>query len=360
MNDNKYFNAGDSHEFFPRVDKAHQAVHALRGYTYQCLAAALAWIDISQEGKLYLEVAEDYAIVAKDALQLTQVKDTKQSGTVTLNSTGIRKAIRAFVKLVEMNPGIDIEFHFMTTSEIGTERNLADRLSGTAGLDYWKEVAKGEGIAPLRTKLQSGKFGESVRNYCVARSDKELRDSLIRKIHWNCGKPNIATLREELQNRLVVIGRDRFKLPSEEARRLVNHLVQKVLETSIIDDSKKRVLTRADFYELVDAKTQVSVPRASLETFLVQLTSNVNNSFGEQASAGEASSVEHAEFFIDGETLPDQWKMIRRLDIEVSAGAILKKTQHLCFGRWKRNREISGGAADRCSKERQIFHCGLP
>ena len=303
MNDNKYFNAGDSHEFFPRVDTAHQAVHALRGYTYQCLAAALAWIDISQEGKLYLEVAEDYAIVANNALQVTQVKDTKQSGTVTLNSAGVRKAIRAFVELVEMNPGINIDFHFMTTSEIGREQTRADRPAGKAGLNYWKEVAASADVKPLRTILESGKFGESVRLYCEARDDSDLRDSLIRRIHWNCGELDFATLYKELESRLVVIGRDRFNLPSETAQRLVNHLVYKVLKTSTINDSKKRVLSRADFYTLVDEKTRVSVPLTLFENLTVPLASNVKHSFAEQESVGEAASVGHIELFINGKTL---------------------------------------------------------
>ena len=68
--------------------------------------------DISENGRLYLEVAEDYAILAVNALRATQVKDTKESGAVTLNSAGVRKAITAFVDLVEKNPELDIDLHF--------------------------------------------------------------------------------------------------------------------------------------------------------------------------------------------------------------------------------------------------------
>ena len=95
MNANNYFNTGDSHEFVPQADTARQAVQALRGYAYQCMAAALEWVDMNENGRLYLEVAEDYAILADSALHATQVKDTKKSGVVTLNHAGVRQAINA-------------------------------------------------------------------------------------------------------------------------------------------------------------------------------------------------------------------------------------------------------------------------
>ena len=325
MNANMYFNSGDSHGFVPQADTARQAVHVLRGYAYQCLAAALEWVDISDNGRLYLEVAEDYAILADNALRATQVKDTKESGAVTLNSAGVRKAITAFVDLVEKNPEIDIDLHYMTTSEIGKEQTHADRPAGKAGLIYWKKVAAGADVRPLRAILECGNFGKTVSSYCEAREDTDLRDSLIRKIHWNCGKPDFATLRKELESRLVVIGQDLFHLPPEEARRLVNHLVYRVLETSIIDDSERRVLTRADFYELVSTETRISVPRTFLASLPVQFASAFNHSFGEQGSVGETGSVGHTDLFINGHTLPVLRQMIPRPDVENSAGIVLKE-----------------------------------
>ena len=325
MNDNEYFNAGDSQEFVLKVDKCRQAVHAMGGYAYQCLAAALAWIDIAKKGKLYLEVAEDYAIVVNDALQVTQVKNTKKSGKVTLNSAGVRNAIGAFVELVEKNPGINIDFHFMTTSKIGKEQTHSDRPAGKAGLIYWKEVAAGAEVRPLRAILEGGKFGEAVTEYCKAREDSDLLESLVKKIHWNCGEQDFATLREELESRFVVIGRDRFDLPAEEARRLVNHLVCRVLETSISDDEKKRFLTRADFYELVDAETRVSILRTNLDALLSQLASKAKHSYGEQENFGEAGSVGHTELFINGNTLPVLRQMISRPYVEHSVAFAIKE-----------------------------------
>ena len=81
----------------PQGDAARQAVNSLRGYAYQVTAAALAWLDLDEHGRLFLEVAEDYAIVARNAIKAVQVKDTRASGTVTLNTESVRDAVSAFV-----------------------------------------------------------------------------------------------------------------------------------------------------------------------------------------------------------------------------------------------------------------------
>ena len=324
MNANMYFNTGYSRESAPQADTARQAVHALKGYAYQCLAAALAWVDLCENGRLYLEVAEDYAIMADNALRATQVKDTKNSGVVTLNSTGVHQAINAFVELVDKNPGINIDLHFMTTSEISKEQAHADRPAGKAGLVYWNEVAAGADVGPLRAILESGKFDKTVSSYCEARGDTDLRDSLIRRIHWNCGRSDYATLYEELESRLVVIGRDRFHLPSEEARRLVPHLVYRVLETSIIGDSDRRVLTRANFYELIDKETRISIPRVYFESML-QRELELVRSIGEQNELSITGSTAHTDLFIDGDTLPVLQQILPRPELETSVAHALSE-----------------------------------
>jgi hypothetical protein len=79
-------------------DQAREAVSSLRGYAYQVYAAALAWLDLTDNEELHLEVAEDFASVAREALHATQVKDTP--GTISLATEVAREAILAFVNLV--------------------------------------------------------------------------------------------------------------------------------------------------------------------------------------------------------------------------------------------------------------------
>ena len=163
MTDENLFNAGASAQIVPEADNARQAVSALRGYAYQVLATTLAWIDLDEQSRLFLEVAEDYATIANRALDIVQVKDTGPSAPVTLNSPSVRNAVGSFVDLVERNPDVQIELRFLTTSEIGRERAVADRPEGIAGLIYWKKAASGADVSPLRELLQSENFPDSVR-----------------------------------------------------------------------------------------------------------------------------------------------------------------------------------------------------
>ena len=315
MNSHDLFNAGTTTDIVPEGDAARQAVDSLRGYAYQALATALAWLDIDEHGRLFLEVAEDYAIIAGQALDAVQVKDTERSGSITLNSPSVRNAVAAFVDLTERNPAIHVDLRFFTTSEIGTEQAIADRPGDMAGLKYWRKVATGAGPSPLRTMLESDRFPESVRAFSKARDDAALRHDLIGRIDWDCGKPDFSTLRQELESRLVVVGRDRFSLPAPEARRLADFLVYRVLGKSVVKTPEDRVLTRADLYSEIDAATRISLPRASIDA-LAQLASGLARVLGGGLGTGNPLSVTETGWLIDGTRLPAPQGMIARSTVE--------------------------------------------
>ena len=323
MSSNDLFNAGTTLEHVPKADVAHQAVDSLRGYAYQVLATALAWLDIDDQGRLYLEVAEDYAIIAQQALSAVQVKDTKRSGPVTLNSTSVRNAVAAFVDLVEQNPNIQICLRFFTTAEITTEQSVADRPAGMAGLKYWRKVASGADASPLRKILESDKFPESVRVFCTTRDDATLRRDLFTRIHWDCGKPDFSTLRKELEARLVVVGRDRFCLAEPEARRLADHLVYQVLEKSTVKQTEARVLTQARLYELIDSATRISVPRSAIDALLARLGSDLTVLLSGGLGAKNLLSKAQTGWLIEGTTLPVPQGIIARSSVESTVTASL-------------------------------------
>jgi hypothetical protein len=108
MSDQELFTAGDD-RLVPQGDAARQAVDSLRCYVYQVTAAALAWLDLGGLGRLFLEVAEDYALVARNVIQAVQVKDTATSGNVTLNTENVQAAISAFLSLKTANPRADVQ-----------------------------------------------------------------------------------------------------------------------------------------------------------------------------------------------------------------------------------------------------------
>src|ERR1700730_523068 len=124
------FTPGDSLDSPPTGEVERQTVASLRGYAYQVAAAALAWLDLDARGKVYLEVAEDYAIVAQHSLDAVQVKDTAESGSVTLNTEAVRDAINTFVTLVANNKDRNVQLRYFTTSPVGTEHQTSDRPNG--------------------------------------------------------------------------------------------------------------------------------------------------------------------------------------------------------------------------------------
>ena len=303
MNADDLFNPGTAGDIVPEGDSARQAVNSLRGYAYQVLATALAWLDIDENSRLYLEVAEDYATVAEQALKAVQVKDTGGSTSITLNSKSVRDAIAAFIDLVGRNPNLAVYLRFLTTSEIGREQAIADRPAGVAGLEYWRKVAAKDDPSPLRAILESEKFPESVRQFCSVRDDEALRSDLIRRISWDCGRADFPNLCQELKERLVIVGRNCFQLPAQEARRVSDHLVCEVLKTSITSPTENRYLTRARLYEVIGATTQVSVPRAALNNILQQ-TSGSMNWLGVTPDPAISLSTAETRWLIDGATLP--------------------------------------------------------
>jgi hypothetical protein len=229
-----------------------QAVASLRGYAYQVAVAALAWLDLSDNGKLFLEVAEDYATVAQQSLDAVQVKDTAESGAITLNTEAVREAANTLVALTGSNKDRIVQLRYLTTSPVGTEQKISDRPAGTAGLIYWRLAAAGADVGPLRAILASDKFSADVQAFVNARDDEALRRDLLQRIHWDTQQADLAGTTQEIEERLVILGRDHFNLPAPEARRLANILIHHVLKKSVLKSASDRVLTRADLYSAID------------------------------------------------------------------------------------------------------------
>jgi hypothetical protein len=51
MNPENLFSPGTTTDLVPEGDAARQAVDSLRGYAYQVLATALAWLDIHEKAR---------------------------------------------------------------------------------------------------------------------------------------------------------------------------------------------------------------------------------------------------------------------------------------------------------------------
>jgi hypothetical protein len=73
---------------------------------------------------------------------------------------------------------------------------------------------------------------------------------------------------QEIEERLVVLGRELFNVPSTEARQLANVLLYHVLKKSVLKDAVDRVLTLAELYGAIDTATQISVSRQTVGSML--------------------------------------------------------------------------------------------
>jgi hypothetical protein len=98
----------------PAGDQSREAIDSLRGYVYQIYQSALAWTELGEDGFLFLEIAEDFSVVAANALEAVQVKET--AGRITINSDDVVASIDSFVQLREKNPNLDVSLRHLTTS----------------------------------------------------------------------------------------------------------------------------------------------------------------------------------------------------------------------------------------------------
>jgi hypothetical protein len=295
----------------PIGDVERHAVASLRGYAYQVAAAALAWLDVDENGRIYLEVAEDYATVAQQSLDATQVKDTAGSGSVTLNTEAVRDTVDAFVRLTADNKDRRVQLRYLTTAPIGTELKTSDRPGGVAGLIYWRQAAASADVGPLRALLASDKFSADVQAFVNARDDETLRRDLLQRIHWDCGQADLAGITQEIEERLVVLGRDRFNLPAAEARRLANVLIYYVLRKSVLKQASERVLTRAELYGVIDAATRVSVTRQAAGSML-DLGAAIATALARGQSLDAAFSAVDTRWLIPGADLTTPRGIIAR------------------------------------------------
>lgn len=245
-------------------DRAREAVASLRGYTYQAYATAIEWVELPPDADLHLEVAEDFAVAARDALLAVQVKD--QAGTVTLASQTVRTMLDAFVGLVAANPERTVRMALLTTAGVGLEREGVHRPGGGAGLLRWREVSDGTdpaGIDDLRRALMSLQLAEATREFIRARDDGRLRRELIQRMEWRCGEAPLGDLVGRFEERVAELCADEFDIPPEEGPRVAPHLLLEVLKTST--SPGVRVLRHADLRRVVEAATAVWMPRGAIQ-----------------------------------------------------------------------------------------------
>lgn len=246
----------------PPEDVSRQATASLRGYIYQLHASAAAWLRLGTDDQLYLEVAEDYAELlrepgaADDLLRATQVKDTRDSGSVTLNSPDVLAAIEALYRLRVSNPDREIRLVFLTTSSIGRERINA-LPSGVAGLTSWEEAARGGSIEELRTALLQRTLSDGLRAFITNSSPERLRAELFSPLTFACGAPGWCSLEEDNRRALVAL-RDEVQATADMAHRAYDAVFREVV--ACVLGPAPRCLGRAQLQACLERATSIAVP----------------------------------------------------------------------------------------------------
>lgn len=246
----------------PSGDPQREAIDSLRGYVYQIYQAALAWTEIKDDEFLYLEVAEDFAVAAADALDAVQVKGT--SSRVTINSDDIVASIDSFIDLQEKNPSVNVSLRHLTTSNIGKEKNPDCRIGETPTLIAWRDLAKAGDLSDLRRILGNSKLSEKSKNHIAALSDIELREKFLKRIHFDCGATDARFLARQVSSRISKLIIERGGVHSQEAGCTANILLA-LLKLSTNKNRDERFVDRMGLEEHLEAATRITLNRAQFE-----------------------------------------------------------------------------------------------
>ncbi|MCK4841976.1 MAG: hypothetical protein KAT04_08840 [Methylococcales bacterium] len=251
----------------PKGDKAREAINALKGYVYQIYQSALAWTELETEEFLFLEVAEDYAVVAADALSAVQVKATEHS--VTINSDDIVASIDSFVDLRLKNPEFQVKLRHLTTSRIGKEKSTKHRVGDNPTLETWRKLAKTGDLQPLRDILEASKLSKQTKNYIRELDDTNFREQFLKRIHFDCGALDSKFLIPQLKTKLSALLTDRGGLYSQVDGCLSNIVIMLLSKAT---QKEQRFVDRSALEELLDKAAQISVNRAQFDAQNLLLT----------------------------------------------------------------------------------------
>ena len=228
-------------------DPTRQAMDSLRGYVYQIYATSLAWMALRADEVLFVEVAEDYAVAVAEAMTGTQVRDTAKSGSFVLTSDKGAETINSLFELQKLNPDKRVIIRYLTTSPDGKERAKKNQINGVSGVAYWRSAAGLADVGPMRAKLLKMKLSKEAKQFIEKSSDADLRERVLRRIFWDTKQPNVAALREQLEEALVLHGESSGEA-AQTSRRVSSAVIEHILSVAITQG--KRRLNRAQFVKL--------------------------------------------------------------------------------------------------------------
>ena len=249
----------------PLGDPSREAIDSLRGYVYQIYQSALAWTELEDDELLYLEVAEDFAIVAKGALEAVQVKDTARP--VTINSDDIIATIDSFVELQDKNSSLKVTVRYLTTSTIGKEKKREHRIDDAPTLLAWRNLARAGNLSDLRRVFDKSKLSKRSKDFIKSLDDEDFRERFLKRIHFDCGAPESRLLARQINSRISKLLIDRGGTHSQ-AQNCVANILLTLLKLSTNSNRDERHVERSGLERHLEEATQVTLNRADFETLI--------------------------------------------------------------------------------------------
>lgn len=235
-----------------------------RGFLYQDLATALAWVRLTDEQTLFVEAAEDMAVAREKSADVHQFRDVARRLTLK----GALPFLENALELCERNPRRRLLFIYATTAPIGRDRSKQHWVEDLPCLEYWRQVQKGARRAdPLIAVLnRAAPPASRLAEYLAANTVAAVVSELINAVAWLSDEPCGADVERELSDEIARLAPSRVPgLSVREARDLLAPVVHKVTEVSTRQAPQERVLTRLQLLELIESKTHKLVPRAEFD-----------------------------------------------------------------------------------------------
>ncbi len=245
----------------PESEIARQATDALGGYVYQLDHTVMTWLTLGDDEALHIEFAEDIAKSNNGKLDLTQIK--RVAANITLRSDGVAKLITSVWEFQKANPDRKVSGSLLTTNGIGRERKMSFPRK-LPGLVYWRTAARaGADVEPIRAALLSLDLPNDLKAFIESATADELRTRVVRSIHWLAKSASQDELRQELEEKLVLLG-SRMGVPAAASKNARHFLVGALLD-SVEKPAEQRYVTKGGLLEIFQNKTFITLPPNMLE-----------------------------------------------------------------------------------------------
>lgn len=260
-------------------DPKRDATPTLRGFSYQILRTIEAWLDLAADEILLIEGAEDLDRVGPAGAVVEQVKDTAGSGGVTLRTKGALEAIANLIAHQDRNPGVRIDFRFLTTSPVS--REASDPMGfGMPGIEAWASVRRDP------TSAESLRTAEAIRSFLAGLAALEAKakawiagataaqfiERCVKPMEWITGQGDIEALTNRLEARLIELG-ETLGLSAQDSLKALDALHRRAW--CVATDRDRQPLRRGDLLRIVDEAGRTSLPTADLARLLALLAPGV-------------------------------------------------------------------------------------